>query len=242
MNKVGVGVIGCGVISGAYLKAAQSFPILDIRGLADAVPAAAEARAKEFGLKAVSVDALLADPTIEIVLNLTVPKAHVEVGLKAIAAGKHVYGEKPLGVALQGRQAAGRRGKEKRPSRRLRARHVSRRLAPDLPQADRRGKDRRAGRRHRLFHVPRPRALASGAGLLLPAGRRADPRHGALLPDRPRQSARAGGARRRDDVDAAEYTHHHLEAARWRDNSGRGADARVGDAAVRLRRDRAAHA
>lgn len=101
MNKVGVGVIGCGVISGAYLKAAQTFPILDIRGLADAVPAAAEARAKEFGLKAVSLDALLADPTIEIVLNLTVPKAHVEVGLKAIAAGKHVYGEKPLGVAFR---------------------------------------------------------------------------------------------------------------------------------------------
>lgn len=101
MKKVGVGVIGCGVISGAYLKAAQGFPILDIRGLADMVPAASEARAKEFGLKAVGVDALLADPTIEIVLNLTVPKAHVEVGLKALDAGKHVYSEKPLGVAFK---------------------------------------------------------------------------------------------------------------------------------------------
>jgi len=101
MKKVGVGVIGCGVISGAYLKAAEGFPILDIRALADAVPAAAEVRAKEFGLKALSVEALLADPAIEIVLNLTVPKAHVEVGLKAIAAGKHVYGEKPLGVRFK---------------------------------------------------------------------------------------------------------------------------------------------
>jgi predicted dehydrogenase len=101
MKRVGVGVIGCGVISGAYLTAAKGFPILDIRGLADMVPAAAEARAKEFGLKAVSVDALLADPTIEIVLNLTVPKAHVEVGLKALDAGKHVYSEKPLGVAFK---------------------------------------------------------------------------------------------------------------------------------------------
>ena len=100
MNKVGVGVIGCGVISGAYLKAAQSFPILDIRGLADAVPAAAEARAKEFGLKAVSADALLSDPKVEIILNLTIPKAHVAVGLKAISAGKHVYSEKPLAIAL----------------------------------------------------------------------------------------------------------------------------------------------
>jgi predicted dehydrogenase len=101
MKKVGVGVIGCGVISGAYLKAAQGFPILDIRGLADIVPAAAEARAKEFGLKPIGIDELLADPQIEIVLNLTVPKAHVEVGLKALDAGKHVYAEKPLAVAFK---------------------------------------------------------------------------------------------------------------------------------------------
>jgi predicted dehydrogenase len=101
MSKVGVGVIGCGVISGAYLTAARRFPILDIRGVSDIVPAAAEARAKEFGLKAVSVDALLADPGVEIILNLTVPKAHVEVGLKALDAGKHVYSEKPLGVAFK---------------------------------------------------------------------------------------------------------------------------------------------
>jgi predicted dehydrogenase len=101
MNKVGVGVIGCGVISGAYLKAAKGFPILDIRGLADVVPAAAEARAQEFGLQAAGIDALLADPSIEIILNLTVPKAHVAVGLQALEAGKHVYSEKPLGVAFK---------------------------------------------------------------------------------------------------------------------------------------------
>jgi predicted dehydrogenase len=101
MKKVGVGVIGCGVISGAYLKAAKGFPILDIRGLADMVPAAAEARAQEFGLKAASVDALLADPSIEIILNLTIPKAHVAVGLQALKAGKHIYSEKPLGVAFK---------------------------------------------------------------------------------------------------------------------------------------------
>jgi predicted dehydrogenase len=101
MKKVGVGVIGCGVISSAYLKAAKGFPILDIRGLADVAPAAAAARAREFGLKAVSVDALLADPSIEIILNLTIPKAHVAVGLQAVAAGKHVYSEKPLGIAFK---------------------------------------------------------------------------------------------------------------------------------------------
>ena len=101
MERVGVGVIGCGVISGAYLKAAQHFPILDLRAVADLDPAGAEARGAEFGLPAVTIDELLADPAIEIILNLTVPKAHVEVGLQALEAGKHVHSEKPLGVTLR---------------------------------------------------------------------------------------------------------------------------------------------
>ena len=97
MKPVGIGVIGCGNISAAYLTAARAFLILDVVALSDVNPAAA-ARAAEFGLPARPVDAMLADPAVEIVLNLTVPKAHVEVGLKAIAAGKHVHSEKPLGV------------------------------------------------------------------------------------------------------------------------------------------------
>ncbi|MES1264285.1 MAG: Gfo/Idh/MocA family oxidoreductase, partial [Variovorax sp.] len=98
MDKVGIGFIGCGNISEAYLKAAAKFPILDIRGVADLKPEAAQARASQFGLEAVSVDALLRDPAIEIIVNLTIPAAHVEVGLMAIAAGKHVHSEKPLGL------------------------------------------------------------------------------------------------------------------------------------------------
>jgi len=93
-----MGVIGCGNISGAYLKAAAGFPILDVKALADINPAAAEARGAEFGIPAKSVDALLADREIEIVVNLTVPLAHVEVGLRVIEAGKHVHSEKPLGI------------------------------------------------------------------------------------------------------------------------------------------------
>jgi predicted dehydrogenase len=100
MRRVGVGVVGCGNISAAYLKAMAGFPILDIKAIADLDPAAAQARAAEFGLRAVPLEALFADPTVEIVLNLTVPKAHVEVGLRAIDSGKHVYSEKPLGIAL----------------------------------------------------------------------------------------------------------------------------------------------
>ncbi len=98
MKPVGIGIIGCGNISAAYLKAARSFPVLDIRALADRRHEAAEARGAEFGIPAVSVEALLADPAIEIVLNLTIPAAHVEVGLQILAAGKHAYSEKPLGI------------------------------------------------------------------------------------------------------------------------------------------------
>jgi len=98
---VGVGIIGCGNISPAYLKAARFFPVLEIRGLADANPAAAAARAEEFGIPARGVDELLADSRIELIINLTTPKAHLEVGLAALAAGKHVYSEKPLATRFE---------------------------------------------------------------------------------------------------------------------------------------------
>ncbi len=101
VDPVGIGIIGCGNISEAYLLAARKFPILSIRGLADLNPAAAQARAGQFGLRACSVADLLADPGIDIIVNLTVPGAHVEVGLQAIAAGKHVHSEKPLGLTVQ---------------------------------------------------------------------------------------------------------------------------------------------
>lgn len=98
MEKVGIGIIGCGNISGAYLKAMAEFDILDIRGVADLNQAAAEAKAAEFGVPVSTIDTLMADPKVEIILNLTIPRAHVEVGLKALAAGKHTYSEKPLGI------------------------------------------------------------------------------------------------------------------------------------------------
>lgn len=97
-RRVGVGIIGAGNISSQYLKAIAGFDVLEIVGLADMKPEAADKRAAEFGVATAPVDALLADPRAEIILNLTIPRAHVEVGLRAIAAGKHVYGEKPLGI------------------------------------------------------------------------------------------------------------------------------------------------
>ncbi len=99
MDKVGIGIIGCGNISGAYLKAMTSaFGILDIRGLADLNRDIAEAKAAEFNLPVKTIDELFADPKVEIIVNLTVPKAHVTVALQALDAGKHTYSEKPLGI------------------------------------------------------------------------------------------------------------------------------------------------
>ncbi|MFI4929621.1 MAG: Gfo/Idh/MocA family protein [Burkholderiales bacterium] len=114
MSKVGTGIIGCGNISGAYLKAMAGFPVLEIRALADLKPEAARAAAAPLGLRACTVDELLRDDAIEIVVNLTIPAAHVEVGLQAIAAGKHVHSEKPLGLNVADARrlidAAARRG------------------------------------------------------------------------------------------------------------------------------------
>lgn len=101
-DKVKVGVIGCGAISANYFKNAVNFPILEMAACADVIPEKAEERAKEFNVPKVgSVEELLADEAIEIVLNLTVPKAHAPVALQAIEAGKHTYSEKPFGVSRE---------------------------------------------------------------------------------------------------------------------------------------------
>src|SRR5688572_33283456 len=98
-ERVRVGVVGAGAISGAYLGMAKNFPLVEVAACADLNVDAARAKAAEFQIaSACSVDELLADRSIEIVLNLTVPKAHVPVALRAIEAGKHTYCEKPLGI------------------------------------------------------------------------------------------------------------------------------------------------
>src|SRR6476659_3539319 len=98
MRKVGIGIIGCGVISKAYLKAAQRFPVLELKAVADMRSEAAEIRGAEFGVPAMRVDQMLKRDDIEIVVNLTVPLAHTDVSLAVLRAGKHVHSEKPLGV------------------------------------------------------------------------------------------------------------------------------------------------
>jgi predicted dehydrogenase len=109
VRKVGVGLIGCGNISSIYLKnAASAFDNFEILALADLIPERAAARAAEFSIpKACTVEQLLRDPAIEVVLNLTIPVAHFAVTKAALEAGKHVYLEKPLSITLaEGEQLA----------------------------------------------------------------------------------------------------------------------------------------
>jgi predicted dehydrogenase len=114
MEPTIIGIIGCGDISNAYLRGAARTQLIRVKACADLRPAAAEAQAKAYGISAVPVETLLADPEIEIVLNLTVPLAHGPVSRQIITAGKHVYSEKPLAARFSEGQAlmlaAGGRG------------------------------------------------------------------------------------------------------------------------------------
>ena len=93
-----VGVIGCGNISSRYLAhLTERFTKgLKTVAVADLDMSRAEAAAETHGLKAMSVKDLLADPSIDIVVNLTIPGAHAEVAMDVVNAGKSVYNEKPL--------------------------------------------------------------------------------------------------------------------------------------------------
>ncbi len=94
-----VGLIGCGQISGKYLENAKRFEGFDVVAVADARLEAAQARAAEYGVpRALSVDDLLADPEVEIVINLTPHRAHYDVARRVLEAGKHPYSEKPLTI------------------------------------------------------------------------------------------------------------------------------------------------
>src|SRR5260370_7387941 len=96
-RKISIGIIGCGNISSTYFKAARLFDILQVVACADLDMERAHRQGEKYGVpKVCTVEELLADPEIEIVVNLTIPNAHAEIALKAIAAGKAVYGEKPL--------------------------------------------------------------------------------------------------------------------------------------------------
>ena len=97
---LGIGIIGCGNISAAYLRLAPLFKGLEMRAVTDLNAAAAQARAAEFGVRAETVPGLLAAGDIDIVVNLTIPAAHFSVTRDILNAGKHAYAEKPLVLTL----------------------------------------------------------------------------------------------------------------------------------------------
>lgn len=98
-GPVGIGVIGAGMISSQYLENLTRCPDVEVLFVADLDTEVASRQAERFGVPSSgTVDELLAHEGIEIVLNLTVPSAHVEVGHRILAAGKHVWSEKPLAL------------------------------------------------------------------------------------------------------------------------------------------------
>ncbi|MFD2052136.1 Gfo/Idh/MocA family protein [Mesorhizobium calcicola] len=99
MEKLGVGIIGCGNIAMTYMRNAALFAGVELKACADISADAAALRAREYGIRAMSVDALLADPEIGLVLNLTIPAVHFDVTMSALSAGKHVFTEKPLATS-----------------------------------------------------------------------------------------------------------------------------------------------
>jgi predicted dehydrogenase len=100
-EQLRVGIIGVGNISPAYIQGCRAFDVLDLAACADIDIERAQRAATEHQIaRAMSVDDLLAAPDIDLVINLTIPSAHADVSLRILAAGKHVYSEKPLAITL----------------------------------------------------------------------------------------------------------------------------------------------
>lgn len=98
--KRSAAIIGCGNISGIYAENLSASEEVELVAFADLDSSRAVEAAKRHGGRALTPHEVLADPSIEIVVNLTVPKAHYAVSMAALESGKHVYSEKPLAVEL----------------------------------------------------------------------------------------------------------------------------------------------
>lgn len=102
MSKIKIGIIGCGNISSVYMKNIPSFDHLTLVACADLDMERARSQAEKFQIaKACTVDELLNDPEVDLIINLTIPKVHAKVCIQALEAGKHVYVEKPLAVTRE---------------------------------------------------------------------------------------------------------------------------------------------
>jgi predicted dehydrogenase len=97
----GVGIMGAGNISAAYLRLAPLFKNLEVRAIADVIPAAAKKRAEEYKVAAQTPDELLKNSELDVIVNLTVPAAHFQVSKDILSAGKHAYSEKPFVLSVE---------------------------------------------------------------------------------------------------------------------------------------------
>ncbi|RYC12376.1 Gfo/Idh/MocA family protein [Ciceribacter ferrooxidans] len=113
-RELGVGIIGCGNISTTYFSLAPLFKGLKVLACTDLNMNAAELRAEEYGVKAQTVDELLANDELDIIVNLTIPDAHYAVSKRILEAGKHVYSEKPLVLSLEAGEDLRRIAKDKK--------------------------------------------------------------------------------------------------------------------------------
>jgi predicted dehydrogenase len=112
-KELGVGILGCGNISTTYFSLSPLFKGIKVLACADLNPEAAKARAAEYGVKAQTVDELLANDELDVIVNLTIPDAHFAVSKAILQAGKHVYSEKPLTVTLEQGKELQTLGREK---------------------------------------------------------------------------------------------------------------------------------
>ena len=99
MKPINLVIVGCGVIARDYTRDIQKHPNLNLLGYFDVLSERTEKYVAEFGGRAYSsLEEVLADPAVDVVVNLTVQQAHYRVVKKALEAGKHVYTEKPLAM------------------------------------------------------------------------------------------------------------------------------------------------
>ena len=94
-----IAIVGCGYVGDHYLETLSNHPHLDLLGVSDLIHSRAQVLADYYGTKTYpSLEALLADKEVELVVNLTDPDSHYQVSKASLLAGKHVYSEKPLSV------------------------------------------------------------------------------------------------------------------------------------------------
>lgn len=116
-KRYNVAVIGCGMISETYLynlcrAGRHMFEIVNVVGCSDRIPSRSKEKAEKYGIRQMTNEEIYADPSIDIVLNITNHTSHFEVSKAALSAGKHVYSEKMMTVTLEEAKILGETAKQ----------------------------------------------------------------------------------------------------------------------------------